>query len=144
MYELAASRNEKGAFVMNEGFAKGSVSDTELEVLKVLWKVHEATVRDLLERLNANGRDWAYTTVQTLVVRLCRKGYVQTRRQGKAHVFTPCVDQDELLRFELNDLAERVCGGKATPLMMTLVRDNAFTPDEIAALRRLLDKLDQS
>ncbi len=125
-----------------DGSTKGSVSDTELEVLKVLWEVREATVRDLLERLNTDGRDWAYTTVQTLVVRLCKKGYVETRRQGKAHVFSPCVDQDELLRFELNGLAERVCGGKATPLMMTLVRGNAFTPEELASFRRMLDKLD--
>jgi predicted transcriptional regulator len=119
------------------------VSDTELEVLKVLWEAEEATVRDLLDRLHEQGRDWAYTTVQTLVVRLCRKGYVETRRQGKAHVFSPCVDQDALLRFELAGLAERVCDGKATPLMMTLVRDNAFTPAELAELRRLLDHLDQ-
>lgn len=128
----------------DEGACKGSVSDTELEVLKVLWEAEEATVRDLLDRLTALGRDWAYTTVQTLVVRLCRKGYVETRRQGKAHVFRACVDQDELLRFELSGLAERVCDGKATPLMMTLVRDNAFTPAEVAELRRMLDRLDNA
>lgn len=128
----------------DEGVCKGSVSDTELEVLKVLWEAEEATVRDLLDRLHAQGRDWAYTTVQTLVVRLCKKGYVETRRQGKAHVFRACVDQDELLRFELTGLADRVCGGKATPLMMTLVRDNAFTPAELEQLRKLLDKLDKS
>jgi len=130
--------------VRDEGACKGSVSDTELEVLKVLWEAEEATVRDLLERLREQGRDWAYTTVQTLVVRLCRKGYVETRRQGKAHVFRACVDQDELLRFELSGLAERVCDGKATPLMMTLVRDNAFTPAELAELRRMLDGLENA
>ena len=133
----------KGIFVTEERSCRGSVSDTELEVLKVLWDLREATVRDLLDRLKGLGRHWAYTTVQTLVVRLCRKGYVETRRQGKAHVFPPCVDQDELLRFELSGLADRVCDGRATPLMMTLVRDNAFSPEELAQLRRMLDELDQ-
>lgn len=120
---------------------KGSVSDTELEVLKVLWDLGHGTVRDLMERLEAQGRHWAYTTVQTLVMRLKQKGFVTTRKDGKAHLFTPAVSQPELLSLELEDLADRVCDGRATPLMLTLVREHAFSPEELNELRRMLDSL---
>lgn len=118
---------------------KGSVSDTELEVLKVLWDLGQGTVRDLMERLEAQGRSWAYTTVQTLVMRLKQKGFVSTRKEGKAHLFTPAVSQPELLSLELGDLADRVCDGRATPLMLTLVREHAFSAEELRELRRMLD-----
>jgi len=119
-----------------------SVSDTELAVLKVLWELGQATVRDLMERLEEQGRTWAYTTVQTLVIRLREKGFVSTRKDGKAHLFTPTISQRELLSLELGDLAERVCDGRATPLMLTLVRENTFTAQELAELRAMLDDLD--
>lgn len=123
---------------------KGSVSDTELEVLKVLWDLGHGTVRDLMERLEEQGRSWAYTTVQTLVMRLKQKGFVTTRKEGKAHLFTPAVSQPELLSLELEDLADRVCDGRATPLMLTLVREHAFSPEELSELRRMLDSLSDS
>lgn len=123
---------------------KGSVSDTELEVLKVLWDLGQATVRDLMEQLEQRGRSWAYTTVQTLVMRLKQKGFVSTRKEGKAHLFAPTVSQPELLSLELGDLADRVCDGRATPLMLTLVREHAFSSEELAELRRMLDQAGDS
>lgn len=127
---------------MKKNKKKGSVSDTELEVLKVLWDLGQGTVRDLMERLEGQGRSWAYTTVQTLVMRLKQKGFVSTRKEGKAHLFTPAVSQPELLSLELGDLADRVCDGRATPLMLTLVREHAFSAEELRELKRMLDAID--
>lgn len=117
-------------------------SDSELEVLKALWEKGPSTVRDLHESLQAGGSSWAYTTVQTLLARLEQKGYVRCDKAGRAHVFAACVSKEELLSEQLGSLADKVCAGAATPLMLTLVRERRFSRAEIQELRELLDQLE--
>lgn len=117
------------------------VSDAELEVLKVLWAGGPATVRDVAAALRRQKRRLAYNTVLTLLSRLRDKGYVAADRRGTAHVFRPVVSREDLLGSSLTALAERVCDGTASPLVLALVRDNRFSAQEIAELRRLLDDL---
>ena len=117
------------------------VSDAELDVLKSLWDDGPGTPRDVLHRLKGRGRSWAYTTVQTLLMRLFDKGFVSSDKSARAHVFSARVTRDELLTRELGDLATRVCGGEATPLMLNLVKGRRFRPDEIRDFRELLDRL---
>ena len=120
-----------------------SISDTELAVLKTLWTLGKGAVRDVQAALQEQGYSWAYTTVQTLLNRLEQKGYVASERAGRAYEFRVEVDRDELLSQELGDLAERVCGGAALPLVMNLVQGRRFSADEIARFRALLDDLEQ-
>jgi predicted transcriptional regulator len=119
-----------------------AISDTELEVLKVLWERPEGTVREILEALQPQRR-WAYTTVQTLLSRLETKGYVASERGGPAHVYRAVVSRDQLLQQGLNDLSDRLCEGTASPLLMALVEGVRFSAEEIEQLRRLLDQLDE-
>lgn len=116
------------------------IPDAELEILQVLWDLGQATVRDLLDRLP--GADRAYTTVQTLLNRLESKGCVTTRKDGRALVYTPAVEREELLTAELADVASRVTGGRASPLVLNLVERGNLTPDDIAQLRALLDRIE--
>jgi predicted transcriptional regulator len=118
------------------------VSEAELEVLKVLWENGPATVRAVNEVLRGQGRNWAYTTVQTLLQRLETKGHVRCDRGGAAHVFEAAVSRDQLLGQRLRDLAEQLCDGASSPLLLALVEGGSFTPEEIAQLRRLLDRLE--
>lgn len=118
-----------------------TVSDTELDVLKVLWDRPEGTVREILEALQPR-KSWAYTTVQTLLARLEAKGFVESERGGTAHVFRAAVSREQLLQERLSDLSERLCEGSASPLVLALVEGVRFTPEEVEQFRRLLDQLD--
>jgi BlaI family penicillinase repressor len=118
------------------------ISETEQAVLKVLWDRKEGTVREVLAALDAQGHDWAYTTVQTLLTRLMAKGYVAADRSGPAHVYRAAVSRGELLQQRLSDLAETFCEGTTSPLMLALVEGSQLTPQEIAQFRELLDKLE--
>lgn len=118
------------------------LSDTELEVLKALWGLGQGTVRDLHERLEHDGRNWAYTTVLTFVGRLESKGYVASDKSGVAHIFRPIVSRDALLRQRLTHLAADLCEGTSTPLVHALVEGQQFSPEEIARFRELLDRLE--
>lgn len=121
------------------------ISDAELELLKVLWARGPGTVSDVIDALKMlrKRRAPAYTTVQTLLGRLVRKGYVTTEKVGRAFVFAPAVRQDELLGQELQDVADRVCDGLATPLMLALVERHRFTPEDVRAMRAMLDRMER-
>jgi predicted transcriptional regulator len=119
------------------------LSETELEVLKALWAAGSGTVRELHEQLTTQGRQWAYTTVLTFLMRLEAKGYVASEKSGVAHVFRPVVSREKLLRQKLVNLAEELCDGTATPLVRALVEGQRFSPDEIDQFRRLVDELEQ-
>jgi BlaI family transcriptional regulator, penicillinase repressor len=119
-----------------------SISETELDILKVLWEHGPGTVREVNALLRRQGRRWAYTTVLTLLQRLEAKGVVTSDKSGVAHVFRPAVTRQKLLRQRLKDLANQLCEGTATPLVQALVEGQRFTADEISHFRQLLDDLE--
>src|SRR5262245_12028391 len=117
------------------------VSDAELEVLKVLWSAGPATVREVAAALRKQRRRLAYNTVLTLLSRLREKGYVAADRRDTAHQFSAVVTRDDLLGSSLSALAERVCDGIASPLVLALVKGQHLSPAELSDLRKLLDDL---
>lgn len=125
------------------GTRQPPISETEMEVLKVLWEHGPATVRAVNAVLRRRRRRYAYTTVQTLLQRLEAKGHVACNRSDVAHVFTATVSRDGLLRRRLADLASELCDGTATPLVQALVEGGRFSAEEIDRLRRLLDGLER-
>ncbi len=114
------------------------ISETELRVLRVLWEQGPGTVR----QVNGKLRHWAYTTVQTLLTRLEKKGYVACDRSGFAHVFRARVSRDQLMRRRLGELVQQLSDGVATPAVLALVEDHRFSSEEIEQFRRLLDQLE--
>lgn len=120
---------------------ESAVSEAELEVLKVLWDVPAGTVREINAVLHRQHRRWAYTTVQTLLQRLESKGHVQSDKSGTAHVYRAAVSRDGFISRRLRKLADQVCGGTTSPLLLALIGDSRLTADDIAQLRQRLDQL---
>ncbi len=117
------------------------ISETELEVLRALWEHGPGTVRDLDSLLRARRKRWAYTTVLTLLRRLCEKGYVKANKRGVAHVFRATISRERLVERRLADLASELCDGDTSPIVHALVKGRRFTSDEIQEFRELLDDL---
>ncbi len=117
-------------------------SEQELEVLKVLWDEGPATVRVVGDALDGRGRRWGYTTVQTYLNRLRAKGHVASEAGpgALAHVYRAASTRDDLLRSRLQDLADQLCEGAPTPLVLSLVEGHRFSDEEIARLRAVLDR----
>ncbi len=119
------------------------ISDAELEVLKQLWdSPGGATVRALHESLRAAGRDWAYTTVQTLLQRLEEKGCIRKDSSERAHIFKAAVSREDLLGSQLDDLMQRLCEGQASPLLLSLVQRRSLSSQDISELRHLLKQME--
>ena len=116
------------------------IGQTELEVLKVLWEHGPCTVREVHAHLGRADR--AYNTVLTHLQRLQAKGYVSSDKRGLAHVFRAAVSRERMLKRRLKDLANQLCEGTATPLLLALVEGGRFTAAEIERFRQLLDELE--
>jgi BlaI family penicillinase repressor len=114
------------------------VTDTELAILQVLWDRGETTRRQIADVLYPGGSEVHYATVQNLLGRLGRKGYVRSAREGNILVFTALVDRDELIRRRLQGLADKLCGGAAAPLVMNLVRSQPLSEVEVEQLYSFL------
>jgi predicted transcriptional regulator len=116
------------------------VTDTQLAMLQVLWERGEATRRDVTDALYPGGGQAHYATVQKLLERLEERGFVRHVRRGGVLVYTATVGRDELISRRLRDVADKLCGGAVTPLVMTLVRSQPLSADELRELSEFLDE----
>src|SRR5262245_57342324 len=97
------------------------VTEAELAVLRTLWELGPATIRQIADRLYPGGEASHYATVQKLLERLGQKGCVRRKRRRGAHVFDAAADRAEVIGRELQAMADKLCGGSLTPLLTHLV-----------------------
>jgi BlaI family penicillinase repressor len=115
-----------------------SLSKSEQEIVRVVWDLGEARVREVLDALPPErGRD--FKTVQTYLRRLKAKGYLRTRREGRSDICAPRVRPKTVIREVVNDLVSRLFAGSAFPLVSYLLNDGDLTAEEIERLSELLD-----
>ncbi|MBM4024193.1 MAG: BlaI/MecI/CopY family transcriptional regulator [Planctomycetes bacterium] len=116
-----------------------NISPAETEILRLVWQLREATVQQVCDNLPA-GRGIAYATVQTLLRRLEKKGYLNHRLEGKAHVFYSAAKREDVITRSVNDFLGRLFGGDPIPLMHYLAEHGKITAEDIEALKRLIEK----
>jgi BlaI family penicillinase repressor len=114
------------------------VTDAELAILQVLWDQGPATRRHICDALYPGGNPAHYTTVQKLLERLEAKGHVCKDRADNVLTFTAVTGREELISRRLLDVAEKLCGGSFTPLLMNLVRAKALSSRELQELQDLI------
>jgi predicted transcriptional regulator len=110
-------------------------SPSETEILRLVWQLDRATVQEVCDSLPAK-RKIAYATVQTLLRRLEKKGYLKHTVQGKAHVFFAATKREKVIRRSVSDFLERLFGGDA----ISLVQYGKLSADDIERLKELTDK----
>lgn len=116
------------------------VTDAEFAILNVLWDLKSATIRQIADRLYPGGRTSDYATVQKLIDRLEDKGAVHRDRSLYVHRFTAEISRDALVEGNLRDVAEKLCDGSLTPMLMHLVQMVKLSDADREALRRLIDE----
>jgi BlaI family penicillinase repressor len=116
-----------------------AMSPAETQVLRLVWQLGEATVQQVCAALPAR-RKVTYKTVQTLLRRLEEKGYLRHRIEGKAHIFGPAVQREQVVKRTVLDFLDRLFGGDPRPLVHFLAADGRIDEDDIRRLRQLIDK----
>ncbi|MEE4270726.1 MAG: BlaI/MecI/CopY family transcriptional regulator [Thermoanaerobaculales bacterium] len=117
-------------------------TDTELAVLRQLWRRSEATIRELTDALYPDGGHSHYATVQSLLDRLQGKGFVEREKDGRVNRYRASVSRAELAGRRLRATADALFDGSMAPLLTHLVDHAELQPDEISALRDLVDQLE--
>ena len=114
-----------------------TLTEQELEIMKVVWELQTATVRDVYEAL-LRRRKIAYTTVMTMMNILEEKGYLKKRAEDKAHVYRPAQAKAKVIRAMVQEFVERVFNGSAEPLLVHLVKDRHLSPEELEKIARTI------
>lgn len=120
--------------------SSANVTDAELAVLDALWTEGPATIRHITDRIYPQGTAAHYATVQKLLERLEAKGCVARNRSAFAHVFAAAVEREQVIAQRLRAVAEQLCEGSLTPLLLQLVHGAKLSAEERAALRKLIDE----
>ncbi|TWT87651.1 Penicillinase repressor [Pseudobythopirellula maris] len=123
-------------------------TDRELDALKVLWDAVErdgddaspggATVREVVDRLNADGGGLAYTTVLSLLQVMEQKGLVDHTRRGKAYVYRPLVARKKTLGQIAGGFLEKVFDGAVHEYLVHAIDGRKLSSDELDELEAMI------
>jgi BlaI family penicillinase repressor len=111
-------------------------TQTEVEILGILWEHGPSTVRQVHEQLGAE-RPVGYTGVLKLLQNMFAKGLVRRDQRDQAHVYEAC-EPARMKRQLLGDMVRRVFAGSASQLVLHMLEDEKASPEEIAEIRRML------
>lgn len=115
--------------------SKSTLTGQELEIMKEVWRLESATVRQVYEAL-LERRRIAYTTVMTMLNILEHKGFLKKRQEERAYVYSPTQPQKQVVGSMVREFVNRVFNGSAEPLLLHLVEDQHLTEKDLEEIRK--------
>ena len=117
---------------------KQNISESELEVMKVLWKINEGSSAQIIEQLKDNS-DWKPKTIQTLITRLVSKGFVDVDKTNrKLFIYKPAISEKEYKDSVSKSFLEKLYNGSINKMVLSFVKENKLSKEEIDELRDIL------
>ncbi|HKV77720.1 MAG TPA: BlaI/MecI/CopY family transcriptional regulator [Candidatus Sulfotelmatobacter sp.] len=121
--------------------SKLQLTPLELQIMKVLWEIGPGSVQAVQEKLP--GERLAYTTVQTMLNILQRKGKVARKLRGKAYEYRPVLSRERALRDALGDMLDRMFGGSVEALLMSLVKSKQLDAKKLDKVQQLIEQYER-
>ncbi len=115
-----------------------SLTPLELEIMTVLWATGAANVQTVQARLE--GRELAYTTVQTMLNILHRKGKVQRQLKDRAYLYRPVLSRQKAVTQAVGEILDRFFAGSADSLVLNLVESRHLTPEKLARIQEIIKR----
>ena len=115
------------------------LSPAETEIISILYQLGSSSVLQIADNLPAD-RNITYATVQTLLRRLEKKGYIKHCIKGKAHIFSPIAPKESLIKKSVGDFIQQLFGGDAMPLVQHLAKSGQITEQDIDELKDIIKK----
>jgi BlaI family penicillinase repressor len=116
-----------------------TLTEQELEIMKIVWDRESATVRDVYEAL-LERRKVAYTTVMTMMKILEQKKYLKKTQVDRAYVYRPTQPKRLVLGAMVREFVNRVFNGSAEPLLVHLVEEHGLSQEDLEEIARLRRK----
>ena len=120
---------------------KQTLTTLELQIMQAIWRVGPSNVAAVQEAL---AQDLAYTTVQTMLNILERKGKLKRTLRGRAFEYSATVSEARASTHAVRDLVDRMFGGSSEELVMSLIKSRQIDPRKIAELSKRLDQQEKA
>jgi predicted transcriptional regulator len=117
-----------------------TLTNAEHRIMEVIWAKGSATVAEVVAALE--GKD-AYTTILTLMRILKSKGYLGSRKEGRAFVFVPRVDRQTVARKAVDQLLAKFFSGSPGELVLNFLKEEELTPEELDRIKRQISEADR-
>jgi len=118
---------------------KSTLTDQELEIMKIVWQRKQASVRDVYEALLEH-RKIAYTSVMTMMKILEQKEYLKKTQEDRAYIYRPTRPQKQVIKGMVREFVNRVFNGSAEPLLLHLVEDRHLSKSDLEEISRMIGK----
>ena len=115
------------------------ISETEWEVMRVVWDRHPITAAKIIEQLVRQDATWHPKTVRTLLARLVKKKVLDYEPEGRRYVYEPKVSERDCVAAASDSFLGRVFGGSLKPMLAHFVQHRKLSRKEIEELKRILD-----
>lgn len=113
------------------------LTQVELELMEILWKIHQGTVRDVMTHL-AIDRDLAYTSVSTILRILEQKKFLTTEKLGRQHIYIPTLNKKTFLNHSINKIVNQNFSGNFIDLVAYLVNKQDLSKNDIKQIEKLI------
>lgn len=115
------------------------LTEVELELMSILWKLGEGAVSDVLEQLPPE-RELAYTSVSTILRILEQKAVLKTRKEGRGHIYIPLMTKSEYESKTVKHVVDRVFEGTPVALVRQLLDTMKLKTEDLEELKKLIQK----
>jgi len=116
------------------------ISEAEHQVMKIIWSAGTPiNTNEVVERLKMSTA-WKPKTIHTLLSRLVKKGAIQYEKVGRVFVYTPVIEESEMLALENDSFLNRFYNGALNAMVVNLLEQDKLSDNDIIALRNILDE----
>jgi len=119
---------------------KNKPTESELEILQVLWTKNSATVRDVHEEL-LKTKDAGYTTTLKLMQIMFEKGLVTRNSSSKTHIYQPAVSKENTQNLFLNKIIDSLFSGSSAQLVMQALGNHKASKEELEEIKNYLNNI---
>ena len=113
--------------------------ESELEIMQIIWKEQTPVSRAVIEHALNDIHPLAPTTILTLLTRLCEKGFLSLKKEGRSNLYEPLITEKEYLASESRSFLDRLFNGSVAGFAAALC-DSGVKKEEVEELKRLLEK----
>lgn len=124
----------------SKSYKEKQLTDVELELMTILWKLGEGNVADVIATLPKD-RDLAYTSVSTILRILEQKEIVKTRKEGRGHTYIPLLKKSDYEAKTVKHVVDRVFDGAPVSLVKQLLQSSKIDKAELDELREIISQL---
>jgi BlaI family transcriptional regulator, penicillinase repressor len=118
-------------------------TESELEILEVLWQTGSATVRHVNELLELKGKNVGYTTTLKMMQIMTEKGLLSRTTDSRTHIYSPVIQAVTARNAMIDRMAEAAFGGSAMKIVLQALGNYKATPSELKEIRALIDKMEK-